>query len=87
MGEILFIKESRKDHFKIDYPYYGLFGSADITPIAGDDGVVYKCKLLNGQEIFLKKPARNWIDANLNRETPLSAVIGTSIDDFLKTYR
>jgi hypothetical protein len=87
MGEIIFFNESRnRNQFRIDYPYYGLFGSADIT-IMQEAEVIYKCQLLNGNIIFLKKlsQARKWIDANLNIETPLSAVIGTSIDDFLKT--
>jgi hypothetical protein len=88
MGEILLFNESRnhRGQFKIDYPYYGLFGSADITPISGENEVVYKCKLLNGSIIFLKKllQPRKWVDANLNTETPLSVVIGQYIDDFLK---
>jgi hypothetical protein len=88
MGEILFFNEARnKNQFRIDYPYYGLFGSANITTINNESEVIYKCQLLNGTIIFLKKlaQARKWIDANLNIETPLSTVIGMSIDDFLKT--
>ena len=88
MGEILLFNESRnhRGQFKVDYPYYGLFGSADITPINAEDEVVYKCKLLNGSIIFLKKllQPKKWVDANLNSETPLSVVIGRYIDDFLK---
>lgn len=75
------------DQFRIDYPYYGLFGSADITPIYSEgEEIIYKCKLLNGSTVFLKKlfQTKKWIDANLNTETPLSATIGLSIDDFLK---
>ena len=87
MGEILFFNELRnKNQFRIDYPYYGLFGSANITTISNETDVIYKCQLLNGNIIFIKKvaQARKWIDTHLNSETPLSAVIGTSIDDFLK---
>jgi hypothetical protein len=88
MGEILLFNDARnhRSQFKIDYPYYGLFGSADITAISGDNEVVYKCKLLNGSIIFLKKllQPKKWIDANLNTETPLAVVIGRYIDDFLK---
>jgi hypothetical protein len=87
MGEILFYSEPlNRSQFRIDYPYYGLFGSADITPIRNDDEVIYRCKLLNGTIIFLKKllDRRKWVDANLEKETPLSAIIGVSIDDFLK---
>jgi hypothetical protein len=87
MKEVSFYGDTfNKDQFKIDYPYYGLFGSAVITPINDEEEVVYKCKLLNGTTIFLKKlfQTKKWIDANLNAETQLSAIIGLSIDDFLK---
>jgi len=87
MKETSFYNDAlNKDQFKIDYPYYGLFGSAVITPIYEADEVVYRCKLLNGTTIFLKKlfQTKKWIDAGLNAETPLSATIGLSIDDFLK---
>ena len=71
--------------FKIDYPYYGLFGSALITPQCEADEVIYKCRLLNGTTILLKKLLQTkWVDAALNAETPLSKIIGLSIDDFLK---
>jgi hypothetical protein len=41
---------------------------------------------LNGTTIFLKKlfQSTKWIDAGVNAETPLSKIIGLSIDDFLK---
>jgi hypothetical protein len=75
-----------KDQFKIDYPYYGLFGSALITPVNDADGMLYRCRLLNGTTIFIKKlfQTKKWIDTGLNAETPLSKIIGLSIDDFLK---
>lgn len=88
MGETIFFHEPRnKGQFKIDYPYYGLFGSANITTINQEAEVIYKCQLLNGTILFVKKlaQARKWIDANLEMETPLSAVIGNSIDDYFKT--
>ena len=77
---------SSKDQFKIDYPYYGLFGSAVITPLYEAGEVVYRCRLLNGTTIFLKKlfQTKKWIDTGLNTDTPLSTTIGLSIDDFLK---
>ena len=87
MGEVIFFNESySRNQFKIDYPYYGLFGSADISTVNENGEVVYKCKLLNGNTIFLKKleQTKKWVDANLNLETPLSKIIGISIDDFLK---
>lgn len=73
--------------FKIDYPYYGLFGSAEVTELNENGETIYKCKLLNGSNILLKRllSSKKWIDANLNRETALSSVIGISIDDFLKS--
>ncbi len=88
MHDVLPISDLRtRNEFKIDYPYYGLFGSADVTPIDNNAEVVYKCRLLNGSIVLLKKllQQRKWIDASLNAETPLSSVLGTSIDDFLKT--
>jgi hypothetical protein len=77
---------NKQDQFKVDYPYYGLFGSAVITPMYEENEVIYKCKLLNGTTLFLKKifQSKKWIDTILNTETPLSATIGISIDDFLK---
>jgi len=87
MKEASFYNDAlNQEQFKIDYPYYGLFGSAFITPMHEADEIVYKCKLLNGTTIFLKKlfQTKKWIDAKLNVETPLSSIIGLSIDDFLK---
>jgi len=87
MKETLFYSNtSSKDQFKIDYPYYGLFGSAFITPVNEAGEVVYKCKLLNGTTLLLKKifQSKKWIELDLNTETPLSKIIGLSIDDFLK---
>jgi hypothetical protein len=87
MKEVSFYGDTfNKDQFKIDYPYYGLFGSAVITLINDGEEVVYKCKLLNGSTVFLKKilQTKKWIDVGLSAETPLSATIGLSIDDFQK---
>ena len=87
MGETIRYFESRnRNQFNIDYPYYGLFGSAQITPIEMSDECLYQCRLLNGNVICIKKQAqaKKWIDTELNQETPLSAVIGRSIEDFLK---
>ena len=88
MTETLFSREYRnKGQFKIDYPYYGLFGSADITAIETEQDVTYRCRLLNGMILTLQKQVqpRKWIDLTLNRETPLSYIIGIAIDDFLKS--
>lgn len=76
-----------RNQFKIDYPYYGLFGSADITTLNENGEIIYKCRLLNGSIILLKKllSSKQWVDVNLNKETPLSAIIGISIDDFLRS--
>ena len=74
-----------KDQFKIDYPYYGLFGTALVTPVYEEGEITFRCRLLNGTTIFLKKFFQSkWIDAALNDETSLSKVMGLSIDDFLK---
>ncbi len=87
MGEMIFTNEARGSQFRIDYPYYGLFGSADILPVDNGNELMYKCKLLNGTIIFLRKlpQVKKWIDASLNRQTPLSDILGRSIDDFLST--
>ena len=87
MKETSFLDEAiGADQFKIDYPYYGLFGSAVITPITNDNEIIYRCKLLNGSMIFVKKlfQSKKWIDASEDAETPLSKIIGLSIEDFLK---
>ena len=87
MGEILLSQEFKhQNHFKIDYPYYGLFGTADITTIDSEEEVIFRCRLLNGTILHLKKlmQQKKWIDLNMNSETPLAAVIGNSIDDFFK---
>ena len=86
MKETSFYTDVNRDQFKIDYPYYGLFGSAQITPISEADDILYRCKLLNGTTILIKKlfQSKKWVDAGLNTETPLSKIIGLSIDDFLK---
>jgi hypothetical protein len=89
MGEVILYNDLRyQNHFKIDYPYYGLFGSADITAIDKENEVIFKCRLLNGTIVYLKKllQSKKWIDTNLNSETPLAKVIGSSIDDFLKKF-
>lgn len=89
MGETIYLNESSTwGEFRIDYPYYGLFGSADITPVNNGAELIFKCKLLNGTVIFLRKMAQaKWIDASLNRTTPLSDIIGRSIDDFIKALK
>ena len=74
-----------KDQFRIDYPYYGLFGTADVTMLNGaSEEKVYQCKLRNGKTVLLKKVHQKWIDTTSEEETPLSHVIGNSIDEFLK---
>jgi hypothetical protein len=74
-----------KEQFKIDYPYYGLFGSALITPVNEDGETIYHCRLLNGKDMVLKKLFQSkWVDTDLNAETSLSKIIGLSIDDLLK---
>jgi hypothetical protein len=87
MGEMIFTNEIRTgSQFRIDYPYYGLFGSAEILLIPNGSEVMFRCTLLNGDILFLRKltQGKKWIDASLNRTTSLSSVIGQSIDDFLK---
>lgn len=90
MNHLLLTTEtSTTTHFKVDYPYYGLFNSADVTPMKDSKDEVYECKLLNGSIVLLKKlmQPKKWIDASLNTETPLAAVLGMSIEDFLKFHK
>lgn len=87
MKKTLFFNTAlNKDQFRVDYPYFGLFGTAEVTPVQEQDETIYKCRLLNGTTVFLKKlfQSKKWIDASINAETPLSTTIGLSIDDFLK---
>ena len=85
MGTILSYGQAR-NHFSVSYPYYGLFGTADVRLLQTEDERLFECKLVNGAIILLKKLGNTpkWIDAQLNRETPLSSVIGMYIDDFIK---
>ena len=88
MGETLRVGEPMQlNQFRVDYPYYGLFGSAEVTTLTEDNGPLYQCKLLNGSVVVLRKQVqpKRWVDARLERETPLSAVLGNSIDDFLNS--
>ena len=74
------------NQFSVSYPYYGLFGTADVKLLPSDGDPLFECKLVNGAIILLKKlgNTRQWIDAQLNRQTPLSSVIGMYIDDVIK---
>jgi len=71
------------NQFKVYYPYYGIFAMAEVTAIDNSERV-YQCKLKNGNTVTLKKIQQKWVDLLLNDVTPLSNVIGCSIDDFLK---
>jgi hypothetical protein len=84
MGTFSYVQP--KNQFIVSYPYYGLFGTADVKLLQSEGESLFECKLVNGAVLFLKKLANNkqWIDTQLNRETPLSAVIGLYIDDFIK---
>lgn len=74
------------NHFSISYPYYGLFGTADVKLLQAEENALFECKLVNGAVVLLKKlsSTKKWIDAQLNTETPLSSVLGMYIDDFIK---
>ncbi|MGZ3838239.1 MAG: hypothetical protein ACXVMS_00990 [Flavisolibacter sp.] len=85
MGTILSYAQNT-NHFSISYPYYGLFGTADVKLLLTEEKPLFECKLVNGAIVLLRKmdQTQKWIDAQLNRETPLSAVLGMYIDDFIK---
>ena len=86
MGTFLSYAQTATNRFSVSYPYYGLFGTADVRLLQDEGEPLFECKLVNGAIILLKKldNTRKWIDAQLNRETPLSSVIGMYIDDFIK---
>jgi len=88
MGTFLSYAPS-KNHFSISYPYYGLFGTADVKLVQAEEEPLFECKLINGAIVLLKKlgNTRKWIDAQLNRETPLSSILGLYIDDFIKNIK
>ena len=69
--------------FRIDYPYYGLFRSADVKIIEAEGDVIYQCEILNGSEVWLKKASSRWLDAQSGAETPLARLIGIYIDDYI----
>ena len=49
MRDIIHFSEPRnKNQFRINYPYYGLFGTADVTEIINSSETVLRCRLLNG---------------------------------------
>ena len=74
------------NHFSISYPYYGLFGTADVKLIQTESDPLFECKLINGAVVLLKKLNNTckWIDAQLNRETPLASILGLYIDDIIR---
>jgi hypothetical protein len=80
-----YLDSTHKNHFKVDYPYYGLFGTAEVTMRTSHPDKIYECRLKNGTIVLLKKIEKRWIDTLVNGETPLAAVLGTSIDDFLRS--
>ena len=82
-GFFSLLETKSSNQFKVYFPYYGLFATADITAVDNSEKV-YQCKLKNGNTVTLKKTQQRWIDLVLNDVTPLSNVIGNSIDDFLK---
>jgi hypothetical protein len=83
MSAFLQLVDKGRNPFKVDYPYYGLFASAEVTAVLNQDQV-FECRLRNGHTLRLQKVEKRWIDAGLNHETPLASIIGTSIDDFLR---
>jgi hypothetical protein len=74
------------NQFRIDYPYYGLFRTADIEVVQAEGDVLFQCKNINGTVIWLKKTAKSqrWLDANVGNETPLATIIGMYIDDHIR---
>jgi hypothetical protein len=70
--------------FRIDYPYYGLFRSADVKIIEAEGDVLYQCEMINGTEVWLKKAkSQRWLDMESGSETPLARLLGVYIDDYI----
>jgi len=69
--------------FQVNYPYYGLFGTAEVKVLQQGDDQLFECRLVNGAKLLLKRLNRKWIDLQSNTETPLAAVIGKYIEDKL----
>lgn len=86
MGNFLsYLHAAKTNQFQVNYPYYGLFGTANVTLVNSEEEPLYECKLMNGAVLLLKKitNSKRWIDAGLNSGTPLAQVIGTYIDDYM----
>jgi hypothetical protein len=87
MGNFLsYLQASNSDQFQVNYPYYGLFGTANVRLLSTDGDQLFECKLMNGAVVMLKKITNSklWIDAQANDRTPLAEVIGMYIDDFIR---
>lgn len=87
MGTFLpYLQAESKNQFQVNYPYLGLFGTADVKLVQTEGEPLFECKLMNGAVLLLKKIAssKRWIDAKLDRKTPLAEVIGMYIDDFIE---
>ena len=87
MGTFLsYLQTGNQNQFKVSYPHYGLFGTADVKLLQAEGEPLFECKLMNGAVLWLKKisNSKRWVDAKLNRETPLASTIGMYIDDILK---
>ncbi|HEX6335093.1 MAG TPA: hypothetical protein VFZ78_12755 [Flavisolibacter sp.] len=71
--------------FTINYPWYGLFSSAEVK-IVNEMERVYQCRLNNNVVLWIRKliSSGKWIDVNEERETTLTSVIGNYIDDYLR---
>lgn len=87
MGTFLsYLQTGTQNQFTINYPHYGLFGTANVKLLQEEGERLFECKLMNGAILWLKKIAnsKRWVDAQLNQETSLASVIGMYIDDVLR---
>jgi hypothetical protein len=78
------------NEFIIGYDYFGLSGTALVTPTRSNAGVYFNCKLLETNDsinILYKKEAvaSFWIDRDLNIPTPLSLFIGQAIENEMES--
>jgi|SRR5438067_432562 hypothetical protein len=72
-------------HFSFDYPFHGLFDTADVTPRYENGEFVFECRLRSRKIVLVKMDRSNrWIDVQENSETQLTRVIGSYISDFMR---
>lgn len=86
MATILSYPRTNGNSFPVSYPYYGLFRTANVRLLFQQGEPVFECELVSGNYLLLKKQtaSQRWVEAESNRETSLSSVLGLYIEDVIK---